>query len=216
MPINEHGSEYAGAWKCTPYCNSLWMLWVHNGKPWNFWGWQFCLLMWSSKCKCASSETSMIFKTPSCPSAVLCTPSQKPNISLFHLPTVADLAPFCTETSHHNRFSMPCWLRPMSAVLNIVHDFLFPCYYLPCFAKHSSTWTNVLCLCPFACLYAHFLFNNSANRSIGGATWMTQEPPDEKKVLMKSFLICCIRCHRVTQFNIDISNKQTSQVCRMI
>jgi hypothetical protein len=57
----------------------------------------------------------------------LCTPSQKRNVSLFHLSTMADAdtATFCMEiTSYHNIFSMLYCLRLKSVALNVTHIFL--------------------------------------------------------------------------------------------
>lgn len=53
--------------------------------------------------------------------SALHSPLQKCNVSLFHLLTMADSGAVYMEgeTSHHDMFSMPCWLRPQSVVPNV-------------------------------------------------------------------------------------------------
>jgi hypothetical protein len=70
--------------------------------------------------------SKMSGRTRSTAPVALRTPSQKRNVSVFHLPTVADSAAFSAETttSHHDRFSMQCWMSPQSVVLIVAHFLL--------------------------------------------------------------------------------------------
>jgi hypothetical protein len=88
-------------------------------------------------------------REPDCPPVALHTPSQKRNVSLSHLPTVAHSAVSCTKTSHHYRFPIQFWLRPQSAVLNVAPFPWTSCYYFPCCTDNSfsmnrcSTFTSL-------------------------------------------------------------------------
>jgi hypothetical protein len=62
---------------------------------------------------------------PDCPPVALRTLSQKRDVSLFQLLSAADSAAFCTETTaSQERFSMQCWLRLPSGVLNVTQFFM--------------------------------------------------------------------------------------------
>jgi hypothetical protein len=69
---------------------------------------------------------------PALPPIELSTPSQKSDVSMFHLATMADSGAVCVEatTSHHYRFSVKFWLRPQSFVL----------------MSHTFPWSSCYCL----------------------------------------------------------------------
>jgi hypothetical protein len=81
----------------------------------------FCLLMeWLHR------RTMRQSRHTDCPPVALLSVSQKREVSVFHLPTMADSAAFCTEakTSHHDRLSMQCRSIPHYVMLNVAHFFL--------------------------------------------------------------------------------------------
>jgi hypothetical protein len=64
-------------------------------------------------------------RRPGFPPLARYTPSQKRNVSLFHLLTVADSVTVCTgKRSHHHSIFMHCWLRPEPFVLNVAQLFI--------------------------------------------------------------------------------------------
>jgi hypothetical protein len=131
------------------------------------------------------------FKTSGLPSSCVPYSSQKLNLSLFHLPIIADSIEYCAETrtSHHNRFFVQFWLRPQFTALQVAHIFLISCYCLPCctanFSRRNrcSTFTSLRMF--ITCISCFFkLFNSPVDTVARSAEEQTISDPLYDDILL--------------------------------
>lgn len=97
---------------------------------------------------------ALIFlKRKDCPLVALRIISQKCNISLFHLPTVADSAALLQKRGQviTSRLSMQCWWSPQSVVLNVARFSWSCCYSLPFCTNifRTNSCATFMSLCKF-------------------------------------------------------------------
>lgn len=95
------------------------------------------------------------------------TSLKKHDVLLFHLPTLAHSDTFCTDTmtSHCNRFSVHCWLRPQSLALNdtrFLAVLVTASHAAPTITNRCATFTTVRILITRTSCFLK-LFNNSAD-----------------------------------------------------
>jgi hypothetical protein len=146
---------------------NLWMQWVDKGKIWILWRPASDNLLVNVIIQVEVQfigEPCDIQDKADCPPIAFSTPSQKRDVSLFHLTAMADSAAFCTETTaNHDTLSTQSWFRLASAVLIVAHFFWSSWNYLPS-CTGVSVWTVVLSLCLFALLSQLFP---------GSSDWLT-------------------------------------------
>jgi hypothetical protein len=165
-------------------------------------------------------------KHSDCTPVAFCTPSQKRNLSLLRLATVADSAAFCTETTegHHDRFSLQCWMRPQSVVLNVAYISLGFLLLPPVLDWQLIPYVQLRYVYDTSHVYhTHFpCLQTVQNSPVDSDSLAHIASPQQHRTTRTEafdngyFLIRHILCHIVTQFTIANGNKQISQVWRTI